>query len=332
MNVEGDGTPAVVLICNKLYILPTLSTALSARKNLSRLDIGIYIFVVDADTTWATPINALTMKEGISVLGVHIKEFEQLSVGHTDRHLPPVTLARFFIHKLLPKPVDRFLYLDGDMFVADELDSLFQVQPPKNGAIVVADNQQMFGREYSRATSADDAYFASLSVTRDHYFNAGFLYSRRSSWNSISKTTVEFLREHRDICRSSDQSALNYALRDSAVFISQRYNYQSEHMMIRDPRKIGSTATVYHFTGGPKPWDEASWPWDESFNAYFHSATALLEPVKSLIQFPNAPASQTKEGREHRARFKFRQNFVYPWRRITRRLKLDKLLRQPFST
>jgi lipopolysaccharide biosynthesis glycosyltransferase len=332
MSIEGEGTPAVVLVCNKLYILPTLSTALSARQNISQPDIGVYIFVVDADPAWASPIDALTMKGGVSVSGVHIKEFEQLSVGHTDRHLPPVALARFFIHKLLPKTVDRFLYLDGDMFVADELDSLLQVQPPKDGAIVVADNQQMFGQEYSRAAPADEAYFAGLSVTRDHYFNSGFLYSRCDSWNSISKIAVEFLKAHRAACRSSDQSALNYALRNSAVFISQRYNYQSEHMMIRDPRKNGSSAVVYHFTGGPKPWDEPSWPWDESFNAYFHKAEAMLEPARSLVQFPKAPASQTQEGREHRARFKFRQNFVYPWRRITRGLKLDKLLQRPIST
>jgi len=331
MNVGGGGTPAVVLVCNELYILPTLSTALSARLNIARDDISVYIFVVDATPEWAAPINALTMAEGISVTGVHIEEFELLSVGHTDRHLPPVALARFFIHKLLPKTVDRFLYLDGDMFVADELDSLLHISPPAGGAMVVADNLQLFGGEYSRVMGADEAYFTGLSVTRDHYFNSGLLYSRCDTWDSISATAVEFLKTHRAACRSSDQSALNYALRDSAVFISQRYNYQSEHMMLRDPRKSGETAAVYHFTGGPKPWDEASWPWDESFNAYFRRAEAMLEPVKSLVQFPKAPASQTQEGREHRARFKFRQNFVYPWRQITRRLKLDKLLRRPVS-
>ncbi len=317
---------AVVLICNKRYILPTLATALSARRHISDVNVNIFIFVVDADATWLTPIMNFTEPEGVSVAGVPVEEFRQLCGGYSDQDLPSVTLARFFVHDLLPKEVDRFLYLDGDMFVAGPLDELLRTRPPAEGAMVVADYLQMFGGEQSRATEGDEAYFAALSVSRQNYFNAGLIYSSCVAWQTTSRRALEFLESNLSACRSFEQSALNYALRNSAVFLPQDYNYQSAHMMVHDPRDEGRAAVVYHFTGVPKPWDTPSWPWDESFNRYFHQAEATLAPLAATLEFPRPPALQRCEGLAHRARFKFRQTFVDPARRSIRRGKLRSLM------
>lgn len=326
MGNERVSSPAIVLICNKLYILPTLSTALSARDNINAVDTQIYIYVVDADPDWSSEIDALTSKSGVSVCSANLPELEELSIGHVDRHLPPVVLARFFIHKLLPDHIDRFLYLDGDMMVSESLDSLLATLPPEDGAIVAPDNLQIFGHEFSRSTFTDEKYFSNIHTCRDRYFNSGMIYSMKASWVNTSREAEQFLRKNRAVARSSDQSALNYALRNSAVLVSQRYNYQSEHMMVCDPRKNGHNAVIYHFTGGPKPWDDTGWPWDESFNQYFHEAEKLLEPARLIVERPKAPESQTKEGSAHRRRFRFRQGFLYPWRRARRARALKTLI------
>lgn len=316
----------VVLFCDWKYLLPTVSTAISARNNIKIQNVPIFVYVMDRDDTHAQAANSILAPMGIFVQFCTISDYDRISIGHKDRFLPPVALARFFVHQLLPINIERFLYLDGDMFVANSLDDLFRVSPPSTGAMVAPDNLQIFGGEASSSTKRDETYFKSIGTARNRYFNSGMIYANKNAWKTVSERATVFLEQNRDLCRSSDQSALNSCMSESAVHISQRYNYQTEHMMVSDPRKSGHGATIYHFTGGPKPWQTPNWPWDNSFNKTYREAETLLSPIASILDEPIAPPAQTDAGIRHRKRFKFRQNFMYPWRRFTRRRKLMLLM------
>jgi lipopolysaccharide biosynthesis glycosyltransferase len=95
-------------------------------------------------------------------------------------------------------------------------------------------------------------------------------------------------------------------------------------MMVLDPRELGKKATIWHFTGAPKPWNATGWPWDEYFNQYYRRAEALLRDCEVTTPIP--PRKQVEAGLAHRKRAKLRLNWVYPWRLLNRRRKIRPML------
>jgi lipopolysaccharide biosynthesis glycosyltransferase len=321
---HGSGGTAVVLVCDKNYILPTMSTAISARRNISDPAVAVTVLVVDATDDWLGPVSERAKSVHVDIISAPMPEVATIARFHRDANLPPITLARLWLDRFLPPETDRFLYLDGDVMVDDELDTLLEIAPPTDRLMVALDNKAMFAGEGGRNGREHDSYFHALEITRQQYFNCGVIYARRNVWSRMAPAAIDFLTSHPELCGEADQSALNRVSGGRSVVLSQRYNYQSEHMMVMDPRSSRRKINIYHFTGGPKPWAQVSWPWDEYFNRYYKDAEILFEGLG--IETPVSPVQQIRSGVAHRRRFRFRQSFLYPWRQTARRKQLEKLL------
>lgn len=313
---------AVILICDENYLLPTFATALSA--DCHTADVSVYIFVVNSRSEWTGQFDEVVTGTKIKIKAAHLPQLAEVAQYHRDRYLPPIALARFWIDELLEPEIDRFLYIDGDTMVDGELDSLLASRPPAGKMLVAPDVMSMFMDEWNRGKRLDLAYLRGLQCGADDYFNSGVIYTSREAWNSIVPKALEFLMDHPELCRSSDQSALNYAARGRVVMLPLTFNYQSEHMMVLDPRRNGFSPVIWHFTCGPKPWDAPRWPWDEDFNRFFRMAARLLKECD--VETPSPPEAQNCAGISHRRRTKHRLNWVYPWRKLTRKRKILQLI------
>lgn len=313
------GKAAIVLTTDRNYFLPTFATALSADANCGD-GTAIQIFVIGADEAWAKKFNWAIAETKISVKAADIPSLAGLYKFHRLEVVPPITLARFWIGSLLDEGVDRFLYLDGDTMVDGELDSLLAVTPPGDGLMAVPEFIRIYKSELGIAKQRDLSHLRGIECDTESYFNAGVIYVAKNSWRAIASKAMQFLQAHPERCRASDQSALNFAARGKVKFLPLRYNYQSDHMMALDPRALGMKATVWHFVGGPKPWDATGWPWDEYFNRYYRRAEALLTDCDVTPPLP--PGAQMQAGLLHRERNRFRMRWVYPWRSYTRRRKI----------
>jgi lipopolysaccharide biosynthesis glycosyltransferase len=307
----------VVLITDRNYLTPTLAAALSADRHTAGAPVGIELFVLDAAEEWVDEVGAAAAGTKIVLRTAQLPGFSDLARHHRDRYLPPIALARLWLDDLLDPGVDRFLYLDGDTMVDASLVDLLAAAPPQHGVAAVNDALATYAAERSRSRDADFTYLEGIGVSADQYFNSGVLYCNRTAWSEIAKTAREFLESYPERCRSSDQSALNNASRGRVSLLPLRYNYQSEHMIVFDPRRGPRRPAIWHFTGAPKPWDGADWPWDPSFNAFFREAEERLAPF--CAGPPQPPAAQLAAGLAHRRRARFRLTWVYPWRRLSRR-------------
>ncbi|WP_352691216.1 glycosyltransferase [Mesorhizobium sp. M0208] len=314
---------AIVLICNENYLLPTFSAALSADHHTAA-DVPVYIFVVNSDPGWASQFDHAVAGTKIRIEAAHLSQLEEATRFHRDRYLPAIALARLWFDGLLDQEIDRFFYIDGDTMVDGELDSLLAVRPSPGRIMAAPDVMRMFMDEKSRGKKHELAYLNGLDCDADSYFNSGVIYTSREAWNSIVPEALEFLFEHPERCRSSDQSALNHAAYGRVDMLPLTYNYQSEHMMVLDPRRNGFAPAIWHFTGGPKPWDRPGWPWDEYFNRFHRMAELLL--VDCDVKTPKPPEAQMRAGISHRRRTKNRLNWIHPWRKITRKAKILRLL------
>ncbi len=322
-------TCAVVLICDTNFILPSFATAISARANISLDNVPIIIFVTDATEASLARLKTPAASRGVDLIPAQIPEIEAFKSSHRDRFLPVATLSRFWVDRLLPDNVDRFLYLDGDILVNGKIDELLLSHVPQGGILTAPDTVALCADEIGPAPRREKAYLDGLGVGFDDYFNAGVLLADRSGWRAIADDAMRFLKDHPDKCRSSDQSALNAVTKGKRGKLSQRWNYQSDHMTVLDPRTIGLEPAIYHFTGGPKPWHQATWPWDESFNWAYREALQIFEGLN--VADPKPSPAQLSEGLAHRARAWSRLNYYFPWRRITRGRRIRQLLLDGFG-
>lgn len=316
---------AVVLICDKNFFLPSFATALSARRNLTRKDVMLCILVSDADPAWCQDLRDVTEAQGITVLPASVPEISDLRKHHADRYLPVATLLRFWVDRFLEPSVERFLYLDGDILVDGNIDAMFEAEIPDHGFLAAPDTVSLCLNDFGKGPKREKSYLEGLGIANGSYFNAGVIVANRSSWRKISKAAIGFLVENGQLCRSSDQSALNAVARSQWRPLSLRWNYQSDHMTILDPRGEDNRPVIWHFTGAPKPWHKAGWPWDDSFNWAYREAEKLL--AGKNVPAPMPSAAQLEAGEAHRRRARLRLKWVYPWRRFTRRRKIRALLR-----
>lgn len=328
-GLRASGPAAVVLICNENYVVPTFATALSTDHHTSAGSAAIFLFVLDAAESRIRQFNAAAAGTKIVVRSAALPQLEDATRYHRDRYLPPIALARLWIASLLPEKFDRLLYIDGDTMVDGDLDSLLALPPPSEGLVAAPDNISIFVDETSRNIHGEMHYLANLGCEPDSYFNSGVMYASRTAWIEICEVAKTFLIEHPELCRSSDQSALNFAARGRVTMLPLGYNFQSEHMMVFDPREAGFSPTIWHFTGGPKPWNEPGWPWPEEFNRFYRCAEDKLRDCD--LRTPVPPEAQSEAGRAHRRRTRLRLRWVYPWRRRSRKRKIIQLLAPPVA-
>lgn len=315
---------AVVLICDKNFLRPTFATALSARRNLTRDDVIVRILVVDADAAWCARFDKVGQEERISILPAPVPEIEELKKYHRDRYLPVVALSRFWVDRFLEPEIERFLYLDGDTLVDGNIDQIFDADLPAGGILAVSDTVNLCLKQLGGGAKREKAYLAGLGVAEGDYFNSGVILACNKGWREFSDKAVKFFVEHSDLCRSSDQSALNAVAGKLRGKLSLRWNYQSDHMTIFDPRTVGIKPLIWHFTGAPKPWHAATWPWDEHFNWAYRETERVL--VGLDVPDPQPTAAQLEAGLAHRRRAHTRLRWVYPWRRLTQRSMILRLL------
>ncbi|MDX2263839.1 MAG: glycosyltransferase [Hyphomicrobiales bacterium] len=315
---------AIVLICDTNFILPSFATAVSARANISDQAARIFIFVTDATDEGLDKLRRAASSERIELVAAPIPEIEEFKARHRDRFLPVAALSRFWVDTMLPDDIDRFLYLDGDILVNRPIDDLLACEPPERGILTAPDTLCLCEGERGPGPKREKAYIDALGVAFPDYFNSGVLLADRAGWRSIAGDSLAFLRDHHDKCRSSDQSALNAVAGTRRGRLSLRWNYQSDHMTILDPRAEGLEPAIYHFTGAPKPWHLADWPWDESFNWAYRRAERIMAGLG--VENPTPSPAQLQAGLAHRARARIRLTWYYPWRRLTRARKIRQAL------
>lgn len=127
----------------------------------------------------------------------------------------PIVLARLLLDELLPKNVDRVLYLDGDTIVRGSLKELWDLD--------------MSG--YSIAASIEPTINKirkdNLGLKKYPYYNAGVLLLNMKHWrkNETGKKIINYYEKHNGRLFANDQDAINGALKGKIITLSPKYNF-----------------------------------------------------------------------------------------------------------
>ncbi len=172
------------------------------------------------------------------------------------KHWSIVTYYRLYAEELLPKNVDRVLYLDCDIIVNQPIGELFDMDWKGYSVGAVPDMCTEWQEYYDR-----------LGYDRSKgYFNAGVLFMNLDYWriHSIGQKCIEYLASNYDRIFNNDQDVLNVITQDCKRILPVSYNYQTQLRMpyffntFSESMKKDVIETksphIIHYAAELKPW------------------------------------------------------------------------------
>lgn len=189
-------------------------------------------------------------------------------------NLTIATFYRFLIADLLPRDVDRVLYLDCDILVRGDISELYDTDltgvavaacPEHNGKIGEVQPVHIVG------------WCNRLGYNSDYgYFNAGVLLINLAYWreHNVGNLLIEYLKKNYEKCFLLDQDVLNYVLHKEKVDLPYKYNVLV-HCLFEDIIKYNApylqeNPVIVHYSVVCKPWDfyTADYPFRKEWEYY----------------------------------------------------------------
>ena len=164
--------------------------------------------------------------------------------------ITPIAIARILIPEILPKNINKVLYLDGDVLVTDDLKKLFDV-PLDNNFVAMAKN------------FSQDKYSSELYQFKNTYYNSGVILMDLDKWRkyNISNKMVKYLNNNSDkfifdnlnekVYHYADQDLINIVLDGNINPLKQTWNNQTRLEEIMEPNNLSG---IIHYIGPEKHW------------------------------------------------------------------------------
>ena len=228
---------------------------------------------VDKITFYLMSLNI--SKENKSKLKEYIKKYKNRSITYIElsdmkKHFSfefdttgwnPIVLARLLLDKLLPKDIDRILYLDGDTIVRGSLKELYDID--MEGYSIAASIEPTINKNRKK----------NLGLEYSPYYNAGVLLVNMIDWrkNDTGNIIIDYYKEHNGKLFANDQDAINGSLKDKILTISPKYNFYNifyqynykfmkklmkpvEYITEEEYKDAVKNPIIIHYLGEERPW------------------------------------------------------------------------------
>ncbi|KAA9135537.1 glycosyltransferase family 8 protein [Microbacterium caowuchunii] len=184
---------------------------------------------------------------------------ERVAGAHFSVFLSEASLYRLLLGELLPESVERVLYIDADVVIADDVLPLTEVELYGATVAAVRESQSPW------AAGPLGPPWRELGLRPDAaYFNSGVMLIDVRRWRQrdIGRRALEVLRTSSP--RWGDQDALNTALQDDWIELPRRWNLQSADLRGEtaswalwraDVEDAVADPAIVHYTERDKPWD-----------------------------------------------------------------------------
>jgi lipopolysaccharide biosynthesis glycosyltransferase len=220
------------------------------------------------------------------------------------QHLSIAVYLRLVLPAVLPAGVNRVIFMDSDIIVADSLRGLWDLSLGESPIGAVIDHSQEFN--CGRLGLENGA----------HYFNAGLLLIDLKRWRSmdVMSNGLTFARENEDLVRLNDQDVLNHLFQFQWLHLHPRWNALPHLWGLTPAHEVAGTVltdldreardhpAVIHFAGAgaSKPWNFfCTHPWKDRY-LHLKSQTPWADvplddqPLPAILQWWNQSLFRTK--------------------------------------
>lgn len=134
------------------------------------------------------------------------------------------TFARLFLADIMPKNIEKVLYLDADTLVLNSLDELFEIDLKENFVGGVVDGV---------AANITKSFFKGETKTKP-FINAGVLMINLKEWRKKNPAdiSIELIRNYPEKNFLNDQNIINIISGDDVLLLDPKYNVMSESFYV----------------------------------------------------------------------------------------------------
>ena len=305
------------------YLLPTLVSAIGARRNASRELADVVVFCLDLDARTDRLFAPICDATGVVLMNVNSEVVEGA----------PAMMSRLFLTRFVPATYDQFLYMDGDVLVSGSLDPLLETTVPA-GSFLAANDPFTFLLEDDTRQSRDlRAHLRRVDIGPEmagSYFNTGVLRIARRGWEAIGARSWERYSRCKAFSRFPDQDAMNYAAAGNRLPMSLRWNYPIFLNNVRLESEI--KPRIRHFMSSPKPWQGNFAPWTDkacepyrTFLRKYPQTAAYLHPLPMHQWLKYSLQQRLKQGAETLTwSYSERRERVLSYERMCARIEREK--------
>lgn len=241
-------------------------------ENNKDVDICVYVMCEHLEEKSIAKLKRLSehYSVDIKIITVNKETFKECPV-RTGDHVSIAAYYRLIAPDVLPRHINKILYLDCDIIV--------------NGSIEELYNYNVEG--YALGAIVDEAFFDSGKYERlcydKHYshINSGVVLFNLEYWRKgkIAKKCLNYVSDFPERVKFHDQDTLNAVLHKEMKLLPIKYNLQTGFLLTdyarfyrnEMPEILESTKSpvIIHFTGANKPWYKGSrHPYCKSFLNY----------------------------------------------------------------
>lgn len=293
--VGGSEEIVLVSAADDAYALPL---AVTVRSALDRLGPGrqMQLFVVDGGISSASRdrLSASWRDPRLSVEWLRPRA-GRLSGVPVSGHVTASTYLRLILPEVMPRGVDRAIYLDSDMLVRRDLGALWD-EPQGAWPLLAVQDQAApfldcstmavnFDRCKSRLAAVHPvANFRELGLPGNApYLNGGMLVADLAHWRSegLSQRLLDCLRDNPEYVLWWDQYALNVVFAGRWRAVDCRWNqgahiftyatWRESPMDKQTLRALKNDPWIVHYCSPEKPWND---PCSHPFTAEFRETAS----------------------------------------------------------
>lgn len=227
------------------YINPFYAFITSLLHNNGQGSLALHIICSDVKELEKQSIKRFVRSFGNSIYFYELSD-ERIGSFLTMSEWTQAVYYRLYFPLVMPKEIDRVLYLDTDTIVLKPLNELYEADLDNKPVGAVADiyvsKQPLIG-----------------ITTPGDYFNSGMLLIDVARWRrqNISEKAIEYLQLFPERIKFVDQCALNAVLAGNWKKLHEKYNllysYIPEHLSRRKLSELLNKTHVLHFTL-QRPW------------------------------------------------------------------------------
>lgn len=252
MNLNHKHNTAFILVTDSGFLVPTLVVCRQLLLQSLTADIVVYLVGMAPGV-----ISSLAQAfPSINFFSIYETPLPENTFFHQN-HVPPIALVRLMIAEKIPPQYENIVYLDGDLQIMGNLDSLAKYRVP-NGKIAAGNGSMWLEKPWYID------YLAGLgNITPSAYFNSGVMAFRRDTWIKMAPQALQFFYDNSMKCEKHDQSALNAVFKGNTIELAPKYNFHGPysdsylHLLYKP--------AIIHFTGPNKPWKYHGLPWGSRF-------------------------------------------------------------------
>ena len=280
----------IVVCTDKNYIMPCGVMLFSICKNNQDVDITFHIVIDESvNPSMQKKLENIVFPKSskkvqfYTVNGNGYSHLPRLDETNSKCYITKAAYYPLYLTEILPKDLDKALFLDCDIIVRHSLIDLWNTDLNNFSVGVVPDVGEGVIDKYNRLRYPQVK----------GYFNSGVVLINLKKWRDENRLSdfTSFMNEHPDWIKLHDQDVMNRFFYDDKICLPIKYNFQEGFLwkeMFYDYWKYEQEVlearkdpVIIHYTDS-KPWVEGcTHPWKDEFFKYQKETIWANTPIIS---------------------------------------------------